>query len=165
MVQRLAKGVLPPNTQIQKDAITAMSKGATVFVNHIADKYRQSLLSIPLLICISMSISNFGLLSFPSAFTRARCPLNLHAFHSYPSAYCIRKTIPDIILQPSPLGFSKCCRRLLYLLHQSQRNYPIHQPQNHLPHRRPGSPGRMRIRRVPTPRRGRVETLQRNRHG
>lgn len=41
MVQRLAKGVLPPNTQIQKDAVTAMSKGATVFVNHIADKYVQ----------------------------------------------------------------------------------------------------------------------------
>ena len=39
MVQRLAKGVLPPNTQIQKDAIVAMSKGATVFINHIADKY------------------------------------------------------------------------------------------------------------------------------
>ncbi|KAL8739043.1 MAG: hypothetical protein Q9181_000225 [Wetmoreana brouardii] len=39
MVQRLAKGVLPPNTQIQKDAVTAMCKGATVFVNHIADKY------------------------------------------------------------------------------------------------------------------------------
>ena len=38
MVQRLAKGVLPPNTQIQKDAITAMSKGATVFVNYLADK-------------------------------------------------------------------------------------------------------------------------------
>ncbi|KAL9012177.1 MAG: hypothetical protein Q9173_003046, partial [Seirophora scorigena] len=37
MVQRLAKGVLPPNTQIQKDAITAMSKGATVFVSYIAD--------------------------------------------------------------------------------------------------------------------------------
>lgn len=39
MVQRLAKGVLPPNTQIQKDAIVAMSKGATVFINHIADKF------------------------------------------------------------------------------------------------------------------------------
>ncbi|KAL8782500.1 MAG: hypothetical protein Q9213_005339 [Squamulea squamosa] len=38
MVQRLAKGVLPPNTQIQKDAIQAMSKGATVFISHIADK-------------------------------------------------------------------------------------------------------------------------------
>ncbi|KAL9037962.1 MAG: hypothetical protein Q9214_005473 [Letrouitia sp. 1 TL-2023] len=37
MVQRLAKGVLPPNTQIQKDAITAMSKGATVFVSHVAN--------------------------------------------------------------------------------------------------------------------------------
>ncbi|KAL8682203.1 MAG: hypothetical protein Q9186_001741 [Xanthomendoza sp. 1 TL-2023] len=38
MVQRLAKGVLPPNTIIQKDAVLAMCKGATVFVNHIADK-------------------------------------------------------------------------------------------------------------------------------
>ncbi|KAL9029737.1 MAG: hypothetical protein Q9196_002058 [Gyalolechia fulgens] len=45
MVQRLAKGVLPPNTQIQKDAITAMSKGATVFVNHIADKANEITLS------------------------------------------------------------------------------------------------------------------------
>ena len=36
MVQRLAKGVLPPNTQIQKDSILAMQKGATVFVNYLA---------------------------------------------------------------------------------------------------------------------------------
>jgi len=36
MVQRLAKGVLPPNTQIHKDAILAMQKGATVFINHLA---------------------------------------------------------------------------------------------------------------------------------
>ena len=35
MVQRLAKGVLPPNTQLQKDSITAFSKGATVFVNFL----------------------------------------------------------------------------------------------------------------------------------
>ncbi|KAF3040936.1 hypothetical protein E8E12_007775 [Didymella heteroderae] len=35
IVQRLAKGVLPPNTQIQKDALLAMSKGATVFVNYL----------------------------------------------------------------------------------------------------------------------------------
>lgn len=35
IVQRLAKGVLPPNTQIQKDALLAMSKSATVFVNYI----------------------------------------------------------------------------------------------------------------------------------
>ncbi|KAK3203709.1 hypothetical protein GRF29_106g433053 [Pseudopithomyces chartarum] len=38
IVQRLAKGVLPPNTQIQKDALLAMSKGATVFVNYITDQ-------------------------------------------------------------------------------------------------------------------------------
>ncbi|KAH7385638.1 histone-fold-containing protein [Pyrenochaeta sp. MPI-SDFR-AT-0127] len=35
IVQRLGKGVLPPNTQIQKDALLAMSKSATVFVNYI----------------------------------------------------------------------------------------------------------------------------------
>lgn len=35
MVQRLAKGVLPSNTQLQKDAITAFSKGATMFVNFL----------------------------------------------------------------------------------------------------------------------------------
>lgn len=35
MVQRLAKGVLPPNTQIQKDALLAISKSATVFVNYL----------------------------------------------------------------------------------------------------------------------------------
>ena len=37
MVTRLAKGVLPPNTQIQKDAILAVSKGATVFISYLAD--------------------------------------------------------------------------------------------------------------------------------
>ncbi|KAF1840816.1 histone-fold-containing protein [Cucurbitaria berberidis CBS 394.84] len=35
IVQRLGKGVLPPNTQIQKDALLAMSKSATVFVNYL----------------------------------------------------------------------------------------------------------------------------------
>jgi DNA polymerase epsilon subunit 3 len=34
---RLAKGVLPPNTQIQTAAILAMTKSATVFVNHLAN--------------------------------------------------------------------------------------------------------------------------------
>ncbi|KAI9722278.1 MAG: hypothetical protein M1812_001750 [Candelaria pacifica] len=36
MVMRLAKGVLPANTQVQKDAMLAMSKSATVFVNYLA---------------------------------------------------------------------------------------------------------------------------------
>lgn len=36
MVQRLAKGVLPPNTSLHKDAILALSKGATVFINYLA---------------------------------------------------------------------------------------------------------------------------------
>lgn len=39
MISRLSKGVLPPNTQIQKDALSALSKSATVFVNYIASKY------------------------------------------------------------------------------------------------------------------------------
>lgn len=36
MVARLAKGVLPANTSIQKDALLALHKSATVFVNYIA---------------------------------------------------------------------------------------------------------------------------------
>ncbi|KAI1330811.1 histone-fold-containing protein [Xylariaceae sp. FL0255] len=39
IITRLAKGVLPPNTQIQANAITAMSKSATVFINHLANAY------------------------------------------------------------------------------------------------------------------------------
>lgn len=35
IVQRLAKGVLPANTSIQKDALLAISKSATVFVNYL----------------------------------------------------------------------------------------------------------------------------------
>ncbi|KAI9819884.1 MAG: hypothetical protein M1827_006454 [Pycnora praestabilis] len=42
MVQRLAKGVLPPNTQIQKDAILAISKSATVFVNYLSSHANES---------------------------------------------------------------------------------------------------------------------------
>lgn len=38
MIQRLAKGVLPANTSIQKDALLALSKSATVFVNFIANR-------------------------------------------------------------------------------------------------------------------------------
>ncbi|KAI0014540.1 histone-fold-containing protein [Xylariomycetidae sp. FL0641] len=37
IITRLAKGVLPPNTQIQANAILAMTKGATIFVNHLAN--------------------------------------------------------------------------------------------------------------------------------
>ncbi|KAI9051088.1 hypothetical protein LZ554_005194 [Drepanopeziza brunnea f. sp. 'monogermtubi'] len=36
IVTRLAKGVLPPNTQIQGNAMVAISKSATVFVNYVA---------------------------------------------------------------------------------------------------------------------------------
>lgn len=39
MVARLAKGVLPANTSIQKDALLALHKSATVFVNYIASQY------------------------------------------------------------------------------------------------------------------------------
>ncbi|RYC54046.1 hypothetical protein CHU98_g12163 [Xylaria longipes] len=37
IITRLAKGVLPSNTQIQANAILAMSKSATIFINHIAN--------------------------------------------------------------------------------------------------------------------------------
>lgn len=37
IITRLAKGVLPPNTQIQANAILALTKGATVFINHLAN--------------------------------------------------------------------------------------------------------------------------------
>ncbi|KAI0485308.1 histone-fold-containing protein [Xylariaceae sp. FL0804] len=37
IITRLAKGVLPPNTQIQANAILAMSKSATVFINYLAN--------------------------------------------------------------------------------------------------------------------------------
>lgn len=39
MIQRLAKGVLPANTSIGKDALLALSKSATVFINYLAAKY------------------------------------------------------------------------------------------------------------------------------
>lgn len=45
MIARLAKGVLPANTQIQKDALLAMHKSATVFVSYIASKYAMSSVS------------------------------------------------------------------------------------------------------------------------
>ncbi|KAH9903929.1 histone-fold-containing protein [Xylariomycetidae sp. FL2044] len=37
IITRLAKGVLPPNTQIQANAILAMTKSATVFISHLAN--------------------------------------------------------------------------------------------------------------------------------
>lgn len=37
IITRLAKGVLPPNTQIQSNAALAMSKSAVVFVNHLSN--------------------------------------------------------------------------------------------------------------------------------
>ncbi|KAG6042358.1 hypothetical protein E4U39_006041, partial [Claviceps sp. Clav50 group G5] len=36
IITRLAKGVLPPNAQIQATAALAMSKSATVFINYLA---------------------------------------------------------------------------------------------------------------------------------
>jgi DNA polymerase epsilon subunit 3 len=43
IVTRLAKGVLPPNTQIQGNAMLAMTKSATVFVNYLASQYAKSI--------------------------------------------------------------------------------------------------------------------------
>lgn len=39
IVTRLAKGVLPQNTNIQKDAVLALTKGATVFINYLCTAY------------------------------------------------------------------------------------------------------------------------------
>lgn len=39
IVTRLAKGTLPPNTQIQGNAILALSKSATVFISYLASQY------------------------------------------------------------------------------------------------------------------------------
>ncbi|KAK8048587.1 hypothetical protein PG994_010317 [Apiospora phragmitis] len=39
------QGVLPPNTQIQANAILAMTKGATVFINHLASAANERTLS------------------------------------------------------------------------------------------------------------------------
>lgn len=39
MIQRIAKGNLPANTQIHKDALLALHKSATVFVSYLAAKY------------------------------------------------------------------------------------------------------------------------------
>ncbi|KMU72983.1 hypothetical protein CISG_09656 [Coccidioides immitis RMSCC 3703] len=36
LTQRLAKGALPPNTSIQKDALLAITKAATVFVSYLS---------------------------------------------------------------------------------------------------------------------------------
>lgn len=36
MVQRIGKRALPPGSQIQKDAVTALSKSATLFINQLA---------------------------------------------------------------------------------------------------------------------------------
>ena len=39
VIVRLAKSVLPENTMIQKEAVTALVKSATVFVNYLAATY------------------------------------------------------------------------------------------------------------------------------
>jgi histone H3/H4 len=38
IIARLAKGVLPPNTQIQANAIMALNKSATVFISYLASQ-------------------------------------------------------------------------------------------------------------------------------
>ncbi|OTA78180.1 hypothetical protein M434DRAFT_402271 [Hypoxylon sp. CO27-5] len=45
IITRLAKGVLPPNTQIQANAVLAMCKSATVFINHLANAANEKTLN------------------------------------------------------------------------------------------------------------------------
>lgn len=47
IITRLAKGVLPANTQIQANAILAMSKSATVFISYLASQYGLHIVSMP----------------------------------------------------------------------------------------------------------------------
>jgi histone H3/H4 len=42
LTQRLAKSVLPPNTTIQKDALLAIQKAATVFVSYLSSQYAKT---------------------------------------------------------------------------------------------------------------------------
>lgn len=46
IITRLAKGVLPANTQIQANAIMAMSKSTTVFISYLAAQYDSSSVSV-----------------------------------------------------------------------------------------------------------------------
>ncbi len=39
IITRLAKGVLPPNIQIQSNAVIALRQSATVFINYLASQY------------------------------------------------------------------------------------------------------------------------------
>ncbi|KAK4681943.1 hypothetical protein QC764_0014120 [Podospora pseudoanserina] len=45
IITRLAKGVLPANTQIQANAILALTKSATVFINHLANAANENTLA------------------------------------------------------------------------------------------------------------------------
>lgn len=38
IISRLAKGVLPPNIQIQGNAVLALRQSATVFINYLASQ-------------------------------------------------------------------------------------------------------------------------------
>lgn len=38
VISRLAKGVLPPNIQIQGNAVLALRQSATVFINYLASQ-------------------------------------------------------------------------------------------------------------------------------
>lgn len=42
IITRLAKGMLPPNTQIQSNAVLGICKGATVFISHLANQWVSS---------------------------------------------------------------------------------------------------------------------------
>lgn len=53
IVTRLAKGVLAPTTQIQGNAMVAISKSATVFINYLASQYALSVPSYHSLVAVS----------------------------------------------------------------------------------------------------------------
>ncbi|KXH65725.1 DNA polymerase epsilon subunit D [Colletotrichum salicis] len=51
IITRLAKGVLPPQTQIQANAVLAMGKSATVFINYLASQCVKPLLDPSEILC------------------------------------------------------------------------------------------------------------------
>ena len=123
MIQRLAKGVLPPNTQIQKDAITAFTKAATLFVSYISHKYVPRFsLDLSYLILTSLILTSLTLtvltvtyltVTFINIPDRLSTPCSLYVLSfSYTSCphltsprfirFSITQSNPTAVLTPTP---------------------------------------------------------------
>lgn len=82
---RLAKSVLPPNTSVQKDAVLAIQKAATVFVSYLSSQYVPTHPLFPYLFPFLSYLFGVGLVScFTTPPRRARLKLL-----SQPANICI----------------------------------------------------------------------------